>query len=133
MMGYPITLTLKGKESAPKVTGIWEDQDGNGFKYHHEELYEFAKEVKDFIKHQHEQAQKDHHAARKACKDCGEDEHRKKEKKCWEHVKELAKEKADAWSEIRVSYFVMDLLGVVRQFDVLDGGRDTLGCSRRIS
>ncbi len=33
MMGFPITLTLKGKESAPKVTGIWEDQDGNGFKY----------------------------------------------------------------------------------------------------
>lgn len=106
---------------------------GEMAKYHHEELYEFSKEVKDFIKDQHEQAQKKLHAARKACKDCGEDEDRKEEKTCWEHVKELAKEKAEAWSEIRVSYFVMDLLGVVRQFDVLDGGRDTLGCSRRIS
>ncbi len=44
-----------------------------------------------------------------------------------------AKATADDWKDIRVSYFVMDLLGNVTQLDVPDDERDTLLCRSAIA
>lgn len=93
---------------------------------HRQELSAFAGAVNTFIHYQLKKATDEFNAARKACEKC--DEHNKgdKEKKCWEQVKDQAKEKVEAWSDIRISYFVMDLLGVVTQLDLPDDGPPTL-------
>lgn len=64
---------------------------------HRRELNEFAWEVKQFIDAQQSSA-----------------------------VGQSAKKKAAAWTDIRVSYFVMDLLGEVTQLDVPTDQRDKL-------
>jgi hypothetical protein len=44
-----------------------------------------------------------------------------------------AKQKAEDWKDIRVSYFVIDLLGTVTQLDVPDNQSDTLVCRSTIA
>jgi hypothetical protein len=97
-------------------------------RIHLDELREFAKVVRDFIDEQHAAAQAEYEAARKECDSCKK-EPGSKELECWKIVKEMAKEKAEAWSEIRVSYFVMNLLGWVQQLDVPEGEHASLPCT----
>jgi uncharacterized radical SAM superfamily Fe-S cluster-containing enzyme len=85
--------------------------------FHRHELNTFAWEVAEFIDEQRKKAEAEFKAAQKACG---------KEKECWDQVEKLAKEKAEAWTDIRVSYFVMDLLGEVTQLDVPTKQRATL-------
>lgn len=87
---------------------------------HRQELSEFARVVAAYIDKQRELAEDELNAARKAC---GGHE---TESKCWEQVEKLAKEKIEAWTDIRVSCLVMDLLGEVIQLDVPAGQRSTL-------
>lgn len=92
---------------------------------HLSELRLFAKEVTEFIGCQHQKAKAEFNAARKECESCKNDPDGKVSK-CWELVKDAAWEKVEAWSEIRVSYFVMDLLGWVQQLDVPEGEHASL-------
>jgi hypothetical protein len=93
---------------------------------HQVELKNFASEVKRFIECKRQMAEDEFNTAHEACEECCGNEQSEGKKTCWEHIREQAKEKADAWSEIRVSYFVMDLLGKVKQLDVPQGENDTL-------
>ncbi len=81
---------------------------------HRNEARKFAWEVADFINTQRRLHETDFRAARESC---GADSD------CWDRVKESAKQKVDAWTNIRVSYFVMDLLGEVTQLDLPAGQR----------
>lgn len=76
---------------------------------HRGELIEFAWVVTRFIEDQRQLAEAEFDAMRKKY---GE------ESECWSRIKDSAREKADAWTDIRVSYFVMDLCGEVTQLDV---------------
>ncbi len=96
---------------------------------HQIELSNFASKVKQFIADQRQLAEEGFNAAHGACNN---DEQHKGEKKCWDYVSELAWEKVEAWSKIRVSYFIMDLLGNVRQLDVPTEQKSTLQeCGRQ--
>jgi carbonic anhydrase len=93
---------------------------------HQVELSKFASEVTEFIAHQRQLAEEEFNAAHSACEACNSDEQHKGKKECWDYVSKLAWEKVEDWSKIRVSYFVMDLLGNVRQLDVPTGQKCTL-------
>jgi carbonic anhydrase len=93
---------------------------------HKKELSSLAGELKEFIAYQRQSAEKDFNAAHDACETHGADIQQNDEKSCWDYVCELAWKKVEAWSGIRVSYFVMDLLGNVRQLDVPEGESATL-------
>jgi hypothetical protein len=92
---------------------------------HQAELRQFSSEVKQFIEYQRQLAENDFNESHGACEECNSDKQHNGEKKCWDYVSELAWEKVEAWSKIRVSYFVMDLLGKVKQLDVPNGENNT--------
>jgi hypothetical protein len=100
---------------------------------HQKELSSFASEVKQFIEYQRQLAENEFNKAHTACDADNCDKQQKGEKKCWDYVSELVREKVEAWSNIRVSYFVMDLLGDVRQLDVPEGESDTFPAKRQAS
>ncbi len=89
---------------------------------HKHELSSFANEVRNFIAYQRGLAEKEYNEAYTVCGGSND----KEENKCWDHVSELAWKKVEDWSKIRVSYFVMDLLGKIKQLDVPDGQNDRL-------
>lgn len=95
---------------------------------HQCELSRFASEVRQFIEYKRQMAENDYNAAHSACEPNDRDKKRKEEKSCWSYTSELILTKIEDWSRIRVSYFVMDLLGEVRQLDVPEGQRDTFPC-----
>jgi hypothetical protein len=93
---------------------------------HQTELSSLAAEVEEFIAFQRQSAENEFNAAHDACERHGADNRQNEENPCWNYVSKLARKKVEAWSGIRVSYFVMDLLGNVRQLDVPHGQSDTL-------
>lgn len=93
---------------------------------HQKELSSLAAEVEKFIAIQRKSAEEEFKAARDACEADKNDKQQKLENQCWNYVSKLASKKVEAWSSIRVSYFVMDLLGNVRQLGVPKGQSDTL-------
>lgn len=90
---------------------------------HQNELKNFACEVKKFIASEQKKAEDEFDKAHSAC---DTNELHKEGKNCWDYVSKLAREKVEAWQNIRVSYFVMDLLGKVKQLDVPNGQNATL-------
>ena len=98
---------------------------------HLKELREFACIVVEFIEKKKAEAVAELEAIKQACERCktpdekksqddddDECEEDKKDKTCYERTQDEAKKKIEAWSDIRVSYFVMDILGDVEQLDV---------------
>lgn len=93
---------------------------------HQQELRCLAAELRQFIDYQRQLAQNEYKAAHDACDSHKNDKAKKEEEnKCWNYVSELCKKKIEAWSNIRVSYFVIDLIGNVTQLDVPQGETDS--------
>jgi len=93
---------------------------------HQRELSCLAAELRQFIDYQRQLAQNEFNAAYNACAAHKNDKTKKEEENnCWSYVSEQGKKKVEAWASIRVSYFVMDLLGNVTQLDVPKGENDS--------
>ncbi|MFN0053775.1 MAG: hypothetical protein ACKV0T_16470 [Planctomycetales bacterium] len=93
---------------------------------HQIELKNFARKVRQFIECQRQLAENEVNEVHSACVERKSDKGHKDQKQCWDYVSELAQKNVKDWSNIRVSYFVMDLLGKVRQLDLPKGASDTL-------
>lgn len=101
---------------------------------HHAELKKLAARIQEFIHQQRAEMEKKHKDALDLCQPTEKDKSGSKSKtaaadksdSCWDYVTKLSKREIEAWSNIRVSYFVMDLFGNVKQLDVPKGERDTL-------
>lgn len=96
--------------------------------FHQNELSRFAAEVKQFIDYQLQLAKNKFNEIDNACETQIKDKHQKEESICWNYASKTARDEIDEWSNIRVSYFIMDLLGNVRQLDVPDEQSDTFPC-----
>jgi hypothetical protein len=93
---------------------------------HQRELSCLAAELRQFIDYQRQLAQNEFNAAHDACAAHKDDKTKKEEENnCWSYVSEQGKKKVEVWASIRVSYFVMDLLGNVTQLDVPQGENDS--------
>lgn len=86
-------------------------------KLHEYELKELAKRVQVFCDDQKRLAEVEFEATKEACG---------KDKECWSRIKKAAEEKAQAWKNIRVSCFIMDISGNITQLDVPKGEQATL-------
>lgn len=96
------------------------DRDGM-VELHRHELNEFAFDVMRFIDYQRVSAENELNEARQLWEKCKGGDKGSDESTSWEKVKTAAEKKAEAWSDIRISYFIMDLFGKVSQLDVPSG------------
>jgi carbonic anhydrase len=84
---------------------------------HADELRVLAEQVRDFCSEQRQAAEQRRAEVLSSCAP---------DTDCLKSAEKLHGDLVEAWTDIRVSYFVMDLLGKVTQLDVPDGQRDTL-------
>lgn len=94
-------------------------------RMHKLELVELKRGVEEFIECKHRAAVKAYDEAHRQCLASCRRSESDEEKRAWQLVEARAGEKVEEWEGIRVSCFVMDLLGDVIQLDVPRTGTPT--------
>ena len=92
-------------------------------KLHLDELRMLAERVRDFCVVQRHAASK---KREEVLRNCTKDVKETKETECLKSAQKFHDELVEAWTDIRVSYFLVDLRGVVTQLDLPDGETATL-------